>query len=151
MSHTAGLPSWSEPVTVDVLYDWEQATSLLAAQEPWWEPGTASGYHAITQGYLEGEIVRRVTGQTIGEFVAAEITGPLGADFHIGTAAEHDGRIAHVIPPAVRSAPRASNRDRSSIGWSGRCRSTPLQRTRSRGGAPRSPPPVASATPARSP
>ena len=100
MSHTAGLPSWSEPVAVDVLYDWDRATSLLAAQEPWWEPGTASGYHALTQGYLEGEIVRRVTGQTIGEFVAAEIAGPLGADFHIGTPAEHDGRVAHVIPPS---------------------------------------------------
>jgi len=49
------------------------------------EPGTASGYHAVTQGYLEGEIVRRITGQTIGEFAAKEITGPLGADFHIGT------------------------------------------------------------------
>ena len=85
MSHTAGLPSWSDPVTVETLYDWDQATSLLAAQEPWWEPGTASGYHAITQGFLEGELVRRVTGQTIGEFVAAEIAGPLGADFHIGT------------------------------------------------------------------
>ena len=55
MSHTAGLPSWSAPITVETLYDWDQATSLLAAQEPWWEPGTASGYHAITQGYLEGE------------------------------------------------------------------------------------------------
>ena len=85
MSHTAGLPGWSEPITVEDLYDWEKATSLLAAQEPWWEPGTASGYHAITQGYLEGEVVRRVTGQTIGEFVAEEIAGPLGADFHIGT------------------------------------------------------------------
>jgi CubicO group peptidase (beta-lactamase class C family) len=101
MSHTAGLPSWSEPVTVDTLYDWDKATALLAAQAPWWEPGTASGYHALTQGFLEGEIVRRVTGQTIGEFVAAEITGPLAADFHIGTAAEHDGRVAYVIPPTV--------------------------------------------------
>ena len=102
MSHTAGLPSWSAPVTVETLYDWDQATSLLAAQEPWWEPGTASGYHAITQGFLEGELVRRVTGQTIGEFVAAEIAGPLGADFHIGTSAEHDDRVAHVIPPSHR-------------------------------------------------
>jgi CubicO group peptidase (beta-lactamase class C family) len=101
LSHTAGLPSWSEPVSVDTLYDWEQATSLLAAQEPWWEPGTASGYHAITQGFLEGEIVRRVTGQTIGEFVTAEITAPLGADFQIGTSAEHDSRVAHVIPPST--------------------------------------------------
>ena len=78
-----------------------RSTSLLAAQEPWWEPGTASGYHAITQGYLEGEVVRRITGQTIGEFVAKEITGPLGADFHIGTAPEHDARVAHVVPPSA--------------------------------------------------
>jgi CubicO group peptidase (beta-lactamase class C family) len=81
------------------LYDWEKATSLLAAQEPWWEPGTASGYHAITQGYLIGEVVRRVTGTTIGQFFADEIAGPLGADLHIGTPAEHDGRVALVIPP----------------------------------------------------
>jgi CubicO group peptidase (beta-lactamase class C family) len=101
MSHTAGLPCWNEPISVDTLYDWEKATALLAAQQPWWEPGSASGYHAITQGFLEGEIVRRITGQTIGEFVAAEIAGPLGADFHIGTTAEHDGRVAHVIPPRV--------------------------------------------------
>jgi CubicO group peptidase (beta-lactamase class C family) len=101
MSHTAGLPSWTDPVTVDVLYDWEKATALLAAQEPWWEPGTASGYHAVTQGYLEGELVRRITGQTIGEFVAAEIAGPVGADFHIGTAADDDDRVAHVLPPSL--------------------------------------------------
>jgi CubicO group peptidase (beta-lactamase class C family) len=99
MSHTAGLSGWAPPISVEDLYDWEKATSLLAAQEPWWEPGTASGYHALTQGYLEGELVRRVTGQTIGEFVAKEITGPLGADFHIGTGPEHDARVAHVVPP----------------------------------------------------
>ncbi len=99
LSHTAGLSGWEEPVTLDDLYDWERVTSLLAAQAPWWEPGTASGYHAVTQGYLEGEVVRRVTGTTIGSFFAKEIAGPLGADFHIGTPAEHDARIAHVIPP----------------------------------------------------
>jgi len=66
MSHMTGLAGWRDPITVEDLYDWDKATSLLAAQEPWWEPGTASGYHAVTQGYLEGEIVRRITGQTIG-------------------------------------------------------------------------------------
>ncbi|MGI9053484.1 MAG: serine hydrolase domain-containing protein [Ilumatobacteraceae bacterium] len=101
MSHTAGLSGWQQPIVMEDLYDWEKVTSLLAAQEPWWEPGTASGYHAITQGYLEGEVVRRITGTTIGEFVAAEITGPLGGDFHIGTAAQHDARVAHVIPPTM--------------------------------------------------
>jgi CubicO group peptidase (beta-lactamase class C family) len=99
LSHSAGLSGWQEPMQPTDLYDWEKATSLLAAQEPWWEPGTANGYHAITQGYLVGEVVRRITGQSIGAFFASEIAGPLGADFHIGTAAEHDGRVARVIPP----------------------------------------------------
>ncbi len=61
LSHSAGLSGWQEPMQASDLYDWEKATSLLAAQEPWWEPGTASGYHAITQGYLVGEVVRRIT------------------------------------------------------------------------------------------
>jgi CubicO group peptidase (beta-lactamase class C family) len=99
LSHTSGLSGWSEPLSTADLYDWEKATSLLAAQEPWWEPGTASGYHAITQGYLIGEVVRRVTGQSIGSFLAAEVAGPLGADFHIGTPASCDSRVAPVIPP----------------------------------------------------
>ena len=59
MSHSSGLSGWDEPLTVEDLYDWEKVTSLLAAQAPWWEPGTASGYHSLTQGYLVGEVVRR--------------------------------------------------------------------------------------------
>lgn len=99
LSHTAGLPTWSETVTVDDLLDWEKVTSLLAAQPPWWEPGTAMGYHALTYGYLAGEVVRRVTGRSIGRFFAEEIAGPLGVDFHIGTPASVDPRIAPAIPP----------------------------------------------------
>jgi CubicO group peptidase (beta-lactamase class C family) len=99
MSHTAGLPGWEQPMTAEDLYDWEKATSLLAAQAPWWEPGTASGYHAVTQGYLVGEVVRRVAGETVGTFFDKEVAGPLGADFHIGTGAEHDDRVVRVIPP----------------------------------------------------
>lgn len=100
MSHTAGLPGWEEPMAPGDLYDWEKATSLLAAQAPWWEPGTASGYHAVTQGYLVGEVIRRVSGRSVGTFFAEEVAGPLEADFHIGTPAEHDDRVARVIPPA---------------------------------------------------
>ena len=151
MSHTAGLSGWQEPITVDDLYDWEKVTSLLAAQEPWWEPGTASGYHAVTQGYLEGEVVRRVTGQTIGEFVAKEITGPLGADFHIGTAPEHDARVAHVVPPTVPLSVEGADPDSIAMRT---LRSTPLDapcRRRSRGGGRRSRPPAGTATPARWP
>ena len=99
LGHTAGLPGWSEPMTVEDLYDWEKATSLLAAQEPWWEPGTASGYHAVTQGYLIGEVVRRVTGQSIGTFFREKVSGPLGADFHIGLDPAEFGRVSNVIPP----------------------------------------------------
>jgi len=99
LSHSAGLSGWQEPMRPSDLYDWEKATSLLAAQEPWWEPGTANGYHAITQGYLVGEVVRRITGRSIGTFFADEIAGPLGADFHIGTPSACDDRVARVIPP----------------------------------------------------
>jgi CubicO group peptidase (beta-lactamase class C family) len=100
MSHTAGLSGWEEPLAPTDVYDWEKCTSLLAAQAPWWEPGTASGYHALSQGYLEGEIVRRVTGQTIGTFFRHELAEPLDADFHIGLPEVHDHRVARVIPPA---------------------------------------------------
>ncbi len=100
MGHTAGLSGWQEPMTEPDVCDWEKATSLLAAQAPWWEPGTASGYHALTQGYLVGEVVRRAAGgTTVGELFAKELAGPLGADFHIGTGPEHDARVALVIPP----------------------------------------------------
>jgi CubicO group peptidase (beta-lactamase class C family) len=99
MGHTAGLAAWNQPVTEADLYDWEKSTSMLAAQEPWWEPGTMSGYHAVSQGHLVGEVVRRITGQTLGRFFAHEIAGPLGADFHIGLPAEHDHRTVRVIPP----------------------------------------------------
>src|SRR5437764_1944766 len=99
MSHTAGLSGGTAPMAVDDLYDWEKATSLLAAQEPWWQPGTVSGYHAVTQGYLVGEVVRRVCGQSLGEFFAKEVAGPVGADFHIGLDPAEDGRVAAMVPP----------------------------------------------------
>jgi CubicO group peptidase (beta-lactamase class C family) len=105
MSHTAGLAGWDPPITIEELYDWDKACSVLADQATWWEPGTASGYHAVTQGYLLGEIVRRVSGKSIGTFFRDEIAGPIGADFHIGTPAECDNRIARVIPPPAAIVP----------------------------------------------
>ena len=99
MGHTAGLSGWSEKMDAEDLADWEKCTSLLANQAPWWTPGDGSGYHAVTQGYLVGEVVRRITGQTLGTFFAKEVAGPLGADFHIGLAPEHYSRVAPVIPP----------------------------------------------------
>jgi len=82
LSHTSGVSGWEQPVTIDDVYDWDKSTSMLAAQAPWWEPG--AGYHALTYGHLIGEVIRRITGQRLGEFFAAQIAGPLGADFHIG-------------------------------------------------------------------
>ena len=99
MAHTAGLAGWTEPMTGEDLADWEKCTALLAAEEPWWEPGTASGYHALTQGYLIGEIVRRITGETIGTWFKKEVADPLGADFHIGLPPSEDERVSFVIPP----------------------------------------------------
>ena len=102
MSHSAGLPGFDPPrVAAEELYDWDAICARLAAQTPWWEPGTRSGYHAITQGYLQGEIVRRVTGCSLGAFFRDEIAGPLGADFHIGLAPEHDARVGELIPPGA--------------------------------------------------
>ncbi|MHA6764118.1 serine hydrolase domain-containing protein [Streptacidiphilus sp. PAMC 29251] len=99
LSHTAGLPDLSGPTAVEELYDWQGVTAGLAAQAPAWEPGTAAGYHALTFGFLVGEIVRRITGRSPGEFFAEEVAEPLGADFHLGLSAEHDHRVAPLIPP----------------------------------------------------
>src|SRR5262245_2116332 len=99
MSHSAGLSGWKEKITTKDLYDWEKMTSLLAAQAPYWEPGTAVGYHAMTQGFLVGEVIRRVTGKSIGKVFREEIAGPLNADFWIGLPASEDARVAELIPP----------------------------------------------------
>jgi CubicO group peptidase (beta-lactamase class C family) len=92
-------------VTVEDMYDWDRSTSMLAAQAPWWEPGTASGYHALNQGHLVGEVVRRVSGRTLKQFVAEEIAGPLGADFQIGVVDADVPRVANVIPPPPLELP----------------------------------------------
>ncbi|EGD53923.1 EstA family serine hydrolase [Gordonia neofelifaecis] len=99
LGHTSGLSGWDEKVSIDDVYDQEAAAALLAAQEPWWTPGDGSGYHAITFGTLLGELVRRVTGTTLGEFFAAEIARPLGADYRIGVVDEDPVRFASMIAP----------------------------------------------------
>jgi len=104
MSHSAGLSGWKEPVSGADLYDWDKVTALLAAQAPFWEPGTASGYHGMTQGFLVGEVVRRITGRTIGTVFREELAEPLGADFHIGLPASEDARVADLIPPPPGTA-----------------------------------------------
>ena len=99
MSHTSGVSGLDQPATVEDLYDSERAAERFAAQAPWWEPGTASGYHALNFGHLIGEVVRRISGKTLKQFVAQEIAAPLGADFQIGAQQSDWDRIANVTPP----------------------------------------------------
>jgi CubicO group peptidase (beta-lactamase class C family) len=99
MSHTSGLSGWEEKVTAEEVMDVPAATAKLAGQAPWWEPGSASGYHAVTMGHLIGELLRRATGKPLKQFVAEEIAGPLGADFQIGALEKDWPRISNVIPP----------------------------------------------------
>ncbi len=99
MSHTSGLSAWAQPVTIADILDDDAATVRLAAQQPWWEPGTASGYHALNQGHLVGEVIRRIDGRGLKQFFAEEIADPLQADFTIGAPPENENRISNVIPP----------------------------------------------------
>jgi CubicO group peptidase (beta-lactamase class C family) len=98
MSHASGLSGWRPAVRGEDFYDWEKVTAALAAQAPLWAPGTASGYHVYTYGFLIGEVVRRITGQSLGTFFRREIAEPLGADFWIGLPASEDARVAGLKP-----------------------------------------------------
>lgn len=98
LDHTSGVSGWERPTTIEDLYRHSDAAAALAAQRPWWTPGDGSGYHALTFGTILGEVVRRVTGSTLGEFLQSEIAGPLGADYRIGMRDGSD-RIAPMIPP----------------------------------------------------
>ncbi|KAL4946535.1 hypothetical protein BDV06DRAFT_182352 [Aspergillus oleicola] len=107
LSHTAGLPAWDPPIDVGTLLE-DQAVAIekLVAQKPWWEPGTASGYHLVTQGLLIGELVKRVSGKTLPQFISDEFAIPLNADFYLGIQNEKEwGRIAEMIPPATGLPP----------------------------------------------
>ncbi|MFX1306235.1 MAG: serine hydrolase domain-containing protein [Promethearchaeota archaeon] len=101
LSHTSGLSGFDKSLPIKSLYRWDKMVNMLAAQKPWWEPGTKSGYHAWTFGYLLGELVRRVTGKTLGGFFKEEIADPLKADFHIGLPEEFDERVGELVPPKI--------------------------------------------------
>jgi CubicO group peptidase (beta-lactamase class C family) len=98
LSHTVGVPAWEPPFTLEDAMDIPSATARLAAQAPWWEPGTRGSYHASSFGHLNAELVRRVSGRTLPEFIADEITGPLQADFVLGLKEADFARVATVYP-----------------------------------------------------
>ena len=94
----------------------------LAAQEPWWTPGDGHGYHAFSFGFLVGEVVRRVGGESLGTFFRKNVAEPLGADFHIGLSAEHDARTASMINSPAADIPRSAPPPGPAInGWNRLC------------------------------
>lgn len=99
LSHTSGVSGWDQPFSTEDMYDLERSTSRLAEQAPWWEPGTASGYHAHNQGHLVGELVRRLTGKSLKEFIADDMCGPVKADFQLGAEESDWDRVSDVYPP----------------------------------------------------
>jgi CubicO group peptidase (beta-lactamase class C family) len=101
LSHQAGIPALREPLKPGALLDWEYMTEGLAAEAPFWPPGTRQGYHALTFGHLVGELVRRVSGRPLGAFFREEIAGPLGLDFHLGLPEQDEGRVAPTIRPEM--------------------------------------------------
>lgn len=103
MSHTAGLPGFVPPVTAEQIYDVEGLAAQLAGQELWWEPGTMSGYHALTQGTLQSEIFFRITGTRMAQWFQSEIADPLGADFALSLPASEDHRVADLVPPEINA------------------------------------------------
>ena len=100
LGHTVGTVRVGRAARPEDLADWERCTSLLAGQAPWWEPGTASGYHSLTQGYLVGEVVRRVAGVLARRVLPDEVAEPLGADFHIGLPAPRSDTPGAADPAA---------------------------------------------------
>ena len=103
LCHRAGLPAVRKRLPSGALYDWSVMTAALAEQEPWWEPGTAHGYHALTYGWLVGEVIRRITGKSVGAIVREAIAEPLGVEFHIGCGPELDTRIAPLIEGPIHA------------------------------------------------
>ncbi|MGP3954791.1 serine hydrolase domain-containing protein [Nonomuraea sp. 3N208] len=98
LAHRAGLPAFREPLPPGAFYDWKLMADRLAEEEPFWAPGTAHGYQALTFGYLVGEVVRRVSGRSLGTFFREEVAEPLGLEFWLGLPEEQEGRVAPTIP-----------------------------------------------------
>jgi len=98
LSHKAGLAAIRTPLKLEDQFNWNKVTNELARQEPWWQPGTRHGYHAITFGWLVGEVVRRISGRSLGTYFRDEIATPLDADAYIGFGPELDPRVAEILP-----------------------------------------------------
>lgn len=99
LSHQAGLPGFGEPTTVEQLGDWKRCTAMLARQKPMWTPGRQTSYHAMTWGFLVGEVLRRAGGQSVGALIASHIAAPLGADVYLGLPPSLEPLVAQMLRP----------------------------------------------------
>jgi CubicO group peptidase (beta-lactamase class C family) len=105
LAHRAGLPVVEGDFTLDAALAWDPVVEQLARQTPRWVPGTAAGYHVRSFGWITGELVRRITGTTLGRFLADEITGPLGAEIWVGLPEAEEPRVARLVPPPPPADP----------------------------------------------
>ena len=108
LSHQAGLPAVDARLSAEEIRAWDPIAEALAAQAPFWEPGTAHGYHAVSYGYLVGEIVRRISGRSLGTFFRDEIAGPLGIDFYIGLPGDLEHRVSPIVAQPIGAAGAAA-------------------------------------------
>jgi CubicO group peptidase (beta-lactamase class C family) len=101
LSHQDGLPGFPEPMDPSEWFDWDAICARLAAMAPMWPPGTASGYHPITFGYIAGEIFRRIDGRTMGTALREDLAGPFGLEFWIGLPDAEFDRVADLQRPSA--------------------------------------------------
>lgn len=119
LCHRAGVPAVDATLTLEQVLAWDPVVAAVAAQRPEWPPGTDHGYHARTFGWINGELVRRITGQSLGRFLATEIARPLGLDFWVGLPAEIEPRVATLYPPQQQPIDPKSLLGRVMLGPSG--------------------------------
>jgi CubicO group peptidase (beta-lactamase class C family) len=103
LSHRAGLAAIQKPLPAGSLYNWTTMTEALAEQAPWWTPGEAHGYHALSFGFLVGEVVRRISGKSLGNYFREQFAEPLGLDFHIGLPEGHEPRVSPLVQGPVHA------------------------------------------------
>lgn len=106
LDHSAGLPALREKLPHDAAFDWDYMVGRLEREQPFWEPGARIGYHGLTFGWLVGELVRRISGMSLGKFFQEELAVPLGLDFWIGLPEKEEHRVAAIIAPEPAAAPR---------------------------------------------
>ena len=122
LNHSVGVPAFREPLELGAYYDWDGMVQRVADERPFWEPGSQCGYHMISFGWTVGELVRRVSGLSLGEFFHREIAGPLGLDFYIGLPESEEFRVAPVTPYRPGPGDKLSDFtmaliDKSSVQW----------------------------------